>query len=335
MNTDKRTFSEAFDLLLKIQSSQSKNTFAQARCVVAHLRPWFEENAPSLDEFETSYEETWAMYRSASAGQITRKGKPRRLTHDRRYLVQALKRANTKGWIKKSFTKKDFTLKEAHEPIGKHLDDESVVKLIRALEIHPRTQLQVKMAVYMGMRLSEILKLRVAEVDLINKQISLDPNRLKTRQPRKVPIPIANKVYPELAKWVESAKGSCVFPMDRNPDEAQSDNRHWWTLARKASGIQCRFHDLRHTAVTNAVAEGIPTEWISKVFGATPQVLSRVYAHLREDDKEQFRSFLDRRFQDETDSQRRNILSGDSVQPSGRFNRFRTRLRAAVTRLAA
>lgn len=296
METQRHTFSEAFELLLKIQSPKAKNTYAQAQCVVAHLSPWFTTNAPYLDEFETDFEERWAEYRAAQAKIPAHSGKPRRLAHDRRYLVMALRRAQAKGWTKKAFSKRDFSLNEAHEPIGKYVEDANVVKLLAALSIHPRTKLQVMMALMMGMRLSEILKLRKEEVNLDRKEITLDPNRLKTRKPRKVPVPIANDVLPLLAAAFAEAKGIYVFPMDRNPDEAQSDNRHWWTIARRRAGVKCRFHDLRHTAITNAIAAGIPTEWVTQIFGATPAVISRVYAHLRKEDQEQFRNLFDGRF---------------------------------------
>lgn len=287
-----QTFNDAFDALLTIQSAQSKNTYAQAKCVIdGHLRPWF--GSKLLAPFQTSYEEEWAMYRSENAGVLTRRGKPRRFAHDRRYLVMTLKRAQIRGWTSKTFTKRDFTLKEAHEPIGRALSDEEQKRLLTALESHPRTHLQARMAMRMAMRLSEILKLRVEEVNLEKRTIILDPNRLKTRQARKVPIPISNTVYDDLAKYVLDAKGIYVFPMDRNADEPQADNRHWWTRARRASGVQCRFHDLRHTAITAFVSGGMATEWISQVCGATPQVLGRVYSHLREDDMEKFRQFWD------------------------------------------
>ena len=152
------------------------------------------------------------------------------------------------------------------------------------------------MAVTMGMRLSEILKLRKDEVSLVKKEIKLDPNRLKTRQARKVEIPISDEVYPTLKEFMGLASGDYVFPMERDPTRPQRDNRHWWTLARKKAGVKMRFHDARHTAITNAVAAGIPTEWISQVFGATPQVLSRIYSHLRSEDKEQFRTLFKGRF---------------------------------------
>lgn len=293
---NRHTFSEAFELLLKIQSPKAKNTLAQAECIIAHLSPWFAEKAPFLDDFERDFEERWAEYRADQAKIPTTRGKKRRLAHDRRYLVMALRRALAKGWIKKAFTKRDFALNEAHEPIGKYVDDASIVKLLAALDEHPKTKLQAMMALMMGMRRSEILQLRKEEVDLEKRCIVLDPNRLKTRRARQVPIPIADEVYPLLVRHVQGASGIFVFPKDSDPNQPQTDNRHWWTLARRKSGVNCRFHDLRHTAVTNAVSAGIPTEWISKVFGATPQVLSRVYSHLREDDMKQFRELFAGRY---------------------------------------
>jgi len=290
------TFAEAFALLLKIQSAQSKNTFAQARCIISRLSPWFEKNAPSLSEFEKNYEEIWASFRVEQSKVKTRRGNVRKLGHDRRYLVQALKRAQNKGWIKRSFTKRDFILKESQDEIGRALTDTEVKALLKALEKHPKTRLQVMISLTMGMRYSEILKLRVDEVNLSKKVINLDGARLKTRRPRKVPIPISNMVIAELSERVKAAVGTFVFPMDRSPDEAQADNRFYWDMARRESGVQCRFHDLRHTWATNMIARGTPQDYIVKVGGFTPQVMSRVYSHLQEDQMDEFRSAFDKRF---------------------------------------
>lgn len=314
--TEQHTFAEAFDLLLKIQSTQSKNTFAQARCVIGHVSPWFSDNCPHLGHFEKNYEEIWAMYRSAQVGIITRRGKQRKLGHDRRYLIMALKRAQNKGWITRSFTKKDFVLKEAHEDIGRALSDDEVKRLLSALERHPRTHLQVRISLTMGMRYSEILKLRVDEVDLTKKVINLDGARLKTRRPRKVPIPISNTVHDELAQRVQSAQGIFVFPMERSANEAQADNRFHWEAARRASGVQCRFHDLRHTWATNMIARGTPQDYIVKVGGFTPQVMSRVYSHMQEDAMDEFRSAFDGRFNDRNKSRVSNG-SGNGILARG------------------
>lgn len=322
---ESHSFDEAFDALLTIQLPKSKNTYAQARCVVdRHLREWFRKHCPSLRAFEKNYEEAWAQYLSDHTGEITRRGKVRRFGHDRRYLVMALKRAQNKSWITKSFSKRDFSLNEVHDEIGRALSDDEVTRLLRALEIHPKTRLQVLISLTMGMRYSEVLKLRVDEVDLEKRVINLDAARIKTRRRRKVPIPISNPVIDELAERVRSAQGIFVFPMDRNPNEAQSDNRHWWTGARKAASVQCRFHDLRHTWASNMIAMGMPQDYIVKVGGFTPQVMSRIYSHMNEESQEQFRSAFDGRF---------SAKKEPEATAKVLFVSFRERVKRAVTQL--
>lgn len=297
---DRSTFAESFDLLLKVQAPKAKNTAAQAEMIIRHMRPWFEKNCPYLDEFETNYESLWADYR-------IHEGRKRKLGHDRRYLVMTLRRALAKGWISKTFKKSDFALNESTESIGKYVEDEDIKKLLAALSSCPRTLLQVRMALFMGMRLFEILQLRVVEVDLKRREINLDPSRLKIRKPRKVPVPIANAVYPGLAEFIKSATGLYVFPARStengkrmiNPDKPQCDNRSRWNRARKESKVNCRFHDLRHTCLTNALAAGMPPLTASKIFGATITVINSIYDHVNTAASESFRSVFDGKFEDQ------------------------------------
>lgn len=319
LTSSRHSFGEAFDLVRKIQGPKAKNTDAQARDVIEpHLRPWFTEHCAYLDTFERDYEEKWAEYCIAQADRSEQKNldrefrgleriSPRKLGHDRRYLVMALKRAHTKGWIKKLFTKHDFPLLEASDPVGKYIEDEDVKKILQGLKRHPKTYLQVLIAVTMGMRISEILHLRKEEVDLKTREIVLDPRRIKTRRPRKVPIPIANVVYPLLKQAIADAPGPYIFPaMDmslgpRNPqvipNQPQDDNRYHWDRVREETEIELRFHDLRHTAMTNALDRGMPPLTATKIFGATIEVINRIYDHLKKDRKEQFRSMFDGRFE--------------------------------------
>lgn len=294
------TFAQVFELLLKIQRSKSKNTFAQAEAIVSkHLAPWFEKNCALLSVFETSYEETWSDYIAHSKREAQISGhKPRMLGHDRRFLVQALKRAKIKNWIKKVFTKRDFPLLEFSEPIGKHIVDEDIQNLLNYLYEHSeKTYLQVLMAFTMGMRISEILHLQKIEINLPEKEINLDPKRLKTRRARKVPIPITNAVFDFLEERHETATGEFIFPSVKrgkeNPGQPQQDNSYWWRKAREAANVKCRFHDLRHTCLSNALANGMPPLTASKIFGCTQQVLERVYDHIRIKDRELHRSILD------------------------------------------
>lgn len=292
------TFKECFEILRKVQRPKAKNTYAQCEAILKHLE-WFERNCSSLYEFEMSYEEVWSDYLSHCQRESELPGKkPRMLGHDRRYLVMALRRANVKGWINKNFSKQDFALLQFSEPIGKHVPDEPLQKMLTFLsEHHLKTYLQVLMGYTMGMRISEILHLKKEEIDFEAREINLDPKRLKTRRARKTAIPITNAVYALLKSHAEASPGDFVFPAidhgELNPNKPQCDNSYWWKAARRHAKITCRFHDLRHTCLTNALARGMPPLTAAKIFGCTQQVLEKVYDHIRLKDKELHRAILD------------------------------------------
>lgn len=292
------TFKEAFDLLIVIQGAKAKNTLDQTKSIVKHLR-WFESACPALAAFETQFEEIWAKYRAMNREKSEAAGRaPRRLSHDRRYLVQALRRAKNKGWIARMFSKADFSLLESSDTVGRHLSQDEMDLILNYLRNRDaKTYLQVLMAYEMGMRISEILGLKKAEVDLENLELNLDPKRLKTRRARKVPIPITTRVLTLLKPRFEKVQGLYIFPATvhhrEDPSKPQVDNSYYWDEVRDQTGIDCRFHDLRHTCLTNALARGMAPLTACKIFGCTMQVLERVYDHIRKSDRALHRAILE------------------------------------------
>lgn len=293
-------FSEVFDLVIKIQSTKDKRTLEQAELIInRRLRPWFEQHCPFLDKMERSFEEVWADYLLHE-----RQKKARKFEHDRRYLVTSLIRAFHKGWIKKLFEKENFHLNEVTDPIGKYMSDEEIGRILTATHEYPKLKLQVMLAVYMGMRLSEILHLRTEEIDLNRKEINLDPRRLKIRRPREVPIPIADDVYALLKSAHSEAPGPYIFPAwftwlpgrPIDPNQPQDDNRYYWSKVREITGLELRFHDLRHTAITNALKTGMPDFAVRKIMGVSEKTMRRVYAHLEDELKNNFRGLFCAKF---------------------------------------
>lgn len=309
-NIEIRTFDEAFDLVLKIQKPKAEKTYISAKLQIdKHLRPWFQMHCPRLSEFEKDHENKWAEYRLDQ--QLL--DPTRKLEHDRRHLLMALKRAENKNWIKKRFRKKDFDLKEATDPIGQCIEPDVLSGILNGLrpikelklegraksmnDCKARLYLQASIAVTMGMRKKEIMHLQKDEIDRKKREINLDPHRLKIRRPRKVPIPITDEVYPLLMAAYEAAPGPYIFPKWRTnvtgqplvPGEPQDDNRYYWEWIKEQLNIEVRWHDLRHTAITNMIASGLPETFVCKVTGATRETIERVYAHLNQDVKAQFR----------------------------------------------
>lgn len=297
MRIARRSMREVFDRLLMVQSAQAPKTYTMAKTQVKHLR-WFEQSKYQyLDEFAKDPDVAWAAY--VKAQKILTPG--RKLSHDRRHLVMALKGAQAAGWTKKNFTKRHFTLLEATKHIGRAIPDDELRRILSALKQYEKTYIQVMLALYTGMRKSEILCLRVDQVDLSRAVICLDPDMIKTRRPRKLDIPIPPDVFGFVATRVRQAienGGAFLFPKwegskskhQINWNEPQGDNRYWWNRVREETGITARFHDLRHTVISNLIKQGMPINSICQIVGATEETVSRIYAHVMGDTQAQFKN---------------------------------------------
>jgi integrase len=52
-----------------------------------------------------------------------------------------------------------------------------------------------------------------------------------------------------------------------DPTKPLKSMKEAWETAKKAAGIQCRFHDLRHSACTGLVERGVPLPVIASILG--------------------------------------------------------------------
>lgn len=75
-----------------------------------------------------------------------------------------------------------------------------------------------------------------------------------------------------LAKRKENAVGNWIFPNFYRPEEPlnpQSAYTHLKVLLKKAELPLIRFHDLRHTFATHAIAGGVDAKTLSGILGHT------------------------------------------------------------------
>lgn len=287
---ERHTLDEAFWLIETAAEGQARRTLQSIKTQLAHLRPWFmgkpedekgpaiEGNCKYLDEFQRDSIEKWSAYKQDQA-QLT---PGRKLTHDRRILLQALKAAKEKGWIRE-FRNKDLPLLESSDPVGRIITDGELTRLMPAVRRNPRLCLQVKLALVMGMRKREILHLRLAEVDLRREVINLKGRRVKTRKGRE--IPIHERVLPDLKAWIRDCLGEYLFPAIYSGghvglNKCQNENSSAWERAKRFAKVKCRFHDLRHTAISKMLEAGMPMGTVSMITGASIAVIQRIYAHI-------------------------------------------------------
>ena len=146
-------------------------------------------------------------------------------------------------------------------------------QVYRLAEAHSeRHRAMIYLAVDSGMRWSELIGLRRARLDLRTRNvrvteqlISLDDGawvRKELKTPSSVrSITISPYTATRLAAHLErfSAAGTdgLVFPNAAgNPIASASFWNNQFTPSLRRAGLLCRFHDLRHSSVALAIAEG-------------------------------------------------------------------------------
>ena len=119
----------------------------------------------------------------------------------------------------------------------------------------------VLLAAYTGIRAGHLLRLTSGDVD--GEYLRLDRSG-KTRRLQLIPL------HPK----VQAIAEALPLPI------GERTLRKEWTTARKATGIDCRWHDLRHTCASWLVQAGVPLHTVAEVLGHSSTSLTKRYAHL-------------------------------------------------------
>jgi integrase len=189
----------------------------------------------------------------------------------------------------------------------------------------PRFRALIYVAVDTGMRWSELIGLRRSKVDLRLRKIRVTEQLLKlesgewVREEPKTSasvrsITIAPFTAELLAEHVESFTATgvdgLVFPNAAGgPITSQSFLSNHFKPAREEVGLPCRFHDLRHTSVALAIAEGAHPKAIQARMGhSSINVTLDRYGHLFPELDEAIATSFGKRF-----SEAHRVRSGGPV----------------------
>ena len=123
-----------------------------------------------------------------------------------------------------------------------------------------------------GWRRSELLDLRVAQVDISSRLIDLNPGETKNDQSRTVEMP------PVLLKLMEQCifgKRATDYVFTREPEKIRPNKlrpvrnfaKDWTKVTERAGVPGLLFHDLRRTAARNLRRQGIPEKTIMVIMG--------------------------------------------------------------------
>lgn len=189
------------------------------------------------------------------------------------------------AWL--PFVSKVRMLRERHD-IGKALTPEQERALLQATaESDSACHTATTIALHTTMRSDEIKQLRWLQVDLERRVLTVGQSKTDAGEGR--PIPLNVVVFEALVRWAgrfpNARPEHYVFPWCENrqidPSRPTKGWRTAWRNALKRTGFRCRFHDLRHTAISK-LAEGQASDMtIMSIAGHVSKKMLEHYSHIR------------------------------------------------------
>lgn len=176
------------------------------------------------------------------------------------------------GLIDHNPAKKVKSLKEKNKRL-RFLTAEEIEKLLDSCYGHLNSI--VKMAIFSGMRKSEILNLKWKDVDFQNNLIVLmDTKSGKTRE-----IPLNKTLREVLLNVPRHLKSDYVF-CNQEGRPYRNVRRSFDSALKKAGIEDFTFHDLRHTFASHMVMSGVDINTLREILGHSSITMTQRYAHL-------------------------------------------------------
>ena len=189
-------------------------------------------------------------------------------------------------------------LKVSASGVGRALEYDEKLKLQRTGEKNPRWQralLAYILAVNTTLRKSEILKLQWMDVDFLEKTVTVRHGKTPGSNRE---IPLSDDAFNAILRLREQAKLLFGESLPRDgyvmfwwPGTGTADiTRHakgfrsaWKSMVRDAGIGSLRFHDLRHTAITDLATDQNSDETIMSLAGHIDRRMMSHYSHIRRD----------------------------------------------------
>jgi integrase len=157
----------------------------------------------------------------------------------------------------------------------------------------------VVIALNTGMRETEIRTLKWRQVDFETRTVVVGKSKTAAGTGR--PIPMNDRLTLALRTWAnrfpDRQTDHFVFPAeqygrpgdekpgtyDEDPTRAIGSWKTAWKNARKTAKVTCRFHDLRHSAVTRLLEAGVSFPIVASLLGWSPSTTTKMakrYGHI-------------------------------------------------------
>ncbi|MGD0630024.1 MAG: tyrosine-type recombinase/integrase [Terracidiphilus sp.] len=210
----------------------------------------------------------------------------------------------------------DVRMLGVRNEIGRALSNDEQHRLLAACKSSRSRSLYpaVLLSLHTGLRNQELRLLRWQQIDLVGRALIVGKSKTASGEGREIPLSAtALKCMQEWrSNFPDAALSHFVFPSERygldgesgyddgkvlpysiRPEVAIGSWKVAWTAARTKAGVNCRWHDLRHTFVSK-MAEGQASDaTIMALAGHLSRKMMERYSHVRNEAKRIAISALD------------------------------------------
>jgi integrase len=189
----------------------------------------------------------------------------------------------------------DLPKLEEREDIGRALSPEEEAALLQsaAVNLSPFIDRFIRIALTSAMRSGEIRTLQVRRLDFANRTLQVGRAKSKRGTGRVIPMNTdLNNLLSDQVLWLEEKFGKVqpdwyLFPTvgdarrSDDPTRPVTTIKSAWEGVRTPAGMACRFHDLRHTAITKLAEQGVPDSTMKALAGHVHEKMLERYSHIR------------------------------------------------------
>jgi integrase len=234
--------------------------------------------------------QTIQQYQLHRSKQLTERGTPpsNRTINIEITLVRQLL-DHHKLWLKLREGSKLKMLKE-NQDAGRALSEEELQRLLKACRESTSRALYtaVMFSVFTGLRNFELRALKWKQVDLLKQTVTVGKSKTEAGEGRV--INMSDLALELITNWrgnFEALPNHYVFASERYkhgrlvatfPDKGDHTFFNSWSKARKDAGVQCRWHDLRHSCASIVGEGGASRATMKAMFGWSSKQFER-YEH--------------------------------------------------------
>jgi integrase len=235
---------------------------------------------------------TAAAIKDYQKARLQEKAAPKSINEEVRFLLCVLQE---QGDAIRAKMRREKTLKlSVRSHVAKAYSEDEKRALLAAAKQRrlPAMHLALMLGFHAGLRESEILGLQWGRVDLDRRILTVGDSKTEAGEGRTIPVNgELLAALDEQRRWFVKKFGKprpewFVFPYGKpqptDPARAMTTMKTAWAKVRKDAGVSGRFHDTRHTFITDLAESGEATEQtIMDMAGHVSKQMLKHYSHIR------------------------------------------------------